>query len=241
MRVVRPTKNKLTRGYITGHKGYDFAGLNLPDEVFCGMDGEVISRVDLYTTNWINTGTLTTKDYGNYIKVRHGDGTYELHAHLSKGSSLVVGTRVKAGQIIARIGNTGNSTGKHLHSEFRNSANTSLPAEFIELPITPPNMNDQKKAVQFDQTLNFLKDKGYITDNDSNHYLDWQFFTLMQKLYGDLESNRGRAGKWDGLCIKAGLTGDSNAVTVDELYNKLKSGIDKKEFVDKIIAYLRTL
>lgn len=130
MKVYRPTDNKITRGYSSTHRGYDFAGLNLPDEVRAGMDGEIIERVDLYTSNWTNTGTLTTRDYGNYIKIKHNDGSYELHAHLRKGSSYYVGTKVKAGQTVARIGNTGNSTGPHLHSEYRTSGNVNTTAEF---------------------------------------------------------------------------------------------------------------
>lgn len=132
MKVYRPTDNPISPngGYTSTHKGYDFAGNNLPDEVRSGKDGEIIERVDEYTTNWRNTGTLTTRDYGNYIKVRHTDGTYALFAHLRKGSSFVKGTKVKAGQVIARIGNTGNSTGPHLHAEYRNANNVNVPVEF---------------------------------------------------------------------------------------------------------------
>lgn len=130
MKVYRPTNNPITRGYIAGHPGYDFAGNGLPDEVRAGKDGTIIERVDQYSSNWSNTGVLTTRDYGNYIKVKHADGTFALFAHLRLGSSFVVGTQVKAGQTIARIGNTGNSTGPHLHAEYRTSANVNTTAEF---------------------------------------------------------------------------------------------------------------
>lgn len=96
-----------------------------------GMDGEIIERVDAYNSNWQNTGALTTRDYGNYIKIKHTDGSFELHAHLRQGSSLLQGSKVKAGQVVARIGNTGNSTGSHVHSEYRNSSNVNVTAEFV--------------------------------------------------------------------------------------------------------------
>jgi len=131
--MIRPTKNPLSRGYTTTHKGYDFRGLDLPDEVVASASGVIEQRVDLYSTNWINTGTLTTKDYGNYIKIKHDDGSYELHAHLRQGSALNLGTRIGSGQIIARIGNTGNSTGPHLHSEYRNSSNINIEVTFEEV------------------------------------------------------------------------------------------------------------
>lgn len=132
MKVYRPSENPITQGYSSVHPGYDFAGNGLPDAVRAGMDGVIIERVDLYDSNWTNTGKLTTKDYGNYIKIRHTDGTFELHAHLRKGSSFVTGTTVKQGQIVARIGNTGNSTGPHTHSEYRDASNKNVPVEFIQ-------------------------------------------------------------------------------------------------------------
>ena len=138
MTVFRPTDNPTSRGYSSTHKGYDFRGLNLPDAVRSAADGKIIERVDLYTTSWINNGPLTTKDYGNYIKVRHNDGTIALFAHLKKSSSFVVGTEVKAGQVIARIGNTGNSTGPHLHAEYRNTSNVNTPVNFVSGAPTAP-------------------------------------------------------------------------------------------------------
>ena len=138
MRVYRPTDNSQSRGYSSSHKGYDFRGLNLPNEVRSGADGVIIQRVDLYVNNWRKMGTLTTRDFGNYIKVRHNDGTFALFAHLRKGSSFFAGTKVKAGQIIARIGNTGNSTGPHLHAEYRNTADIRVSVEFYVGAVTPP-------------------------------------------------------------------------------------------------------
>src|SRR3990167_8786794 len=149
MKVIRPSDNPISRGYIQGHHAYDFRGLNLPDEVICGMDGKIIQRVDEYNTNWSNTGTLTTKDYGNYVKIQHTDGSFELHAHLRKGSSLNLNTQVKAGQVVARIGNTGNSTGPHLHSEYRNSSNINIEVEFIkEEPMQDDEMLIKKSLFE---------------------------------------------------------------------------------------------
>ncbi len=52
----------------------------------------------------------------NYILIKHSDGTYAHYAHLKKGGNKVkVGQRVRAGDLIALSGNTGYSTGPHLH------------------------------------------------------------------------------------------------------------------------------
>ena len=158
MRVVRPTRNPQTQGYSAAHRAYDHAGLNLPDEVRAGDDGEILARVDLFNTNWTNTGTLTTRDYGNYIIIRHVGGTFELHAHLKLGSSLVTGTKVKAGQVVARIGNTGNSTGPHLHSEYRSSANANVTVEFIDAPTVEQPMEPNNEASRWRE---LIKDNPY--------------------------------------------------------------------------------
>jgi murein DD-endopeptidase MepM/ murein hydrolase activator NlpD len=55
--------------------------------------------------------------YGNIVKVRLEDGTVTYYAHLSK--ILVYSGPVKAGDVIAKEGNTGHSTGPHLHFEVR--------------------------------------------------------------------------------------------------------------------------
>ncbi|MGW3626584.1 M23 family metallopeptidase [Streptomyces sp. NPDC000880] len=60
--------------------------------------------------------------YGNAIVVKHANGKYSQYAHLSK-VNVTVGKSVKAGQVIARSGNTGNSSGPHLHFEIRTTPN----------------------------------------------------------------------------------------------------------------------
>jgi murein DD-endopeptidase MepM/ murein hydrolase activator NlpD len=60
--------------------------------------------------------------YGNAVVIRHGNGTYSQYAHLSK-VTVRIGQVVKTGQEIARSGNTGNSSGPHLHFEIRTTPN----------------------------------------------------------------------------------------------------------------------
>ncbi|MFF8844731.1 M23 family metallopeptidase [Streptomyces sp. NPDC015127] len=60
--------------------------------------------------------------YGNAIVVKHANGKYSQYAHLSK-INVSIGSTVKAGQTIAKSGNTGNSSGPHLHFEIRTTPN----------------------------------------------------------------------------------------------------------------------
>lgn len=57
-----------------------------------------------------------TTSYGKHIRMNHGDGTSSLYAHLSSFAKSV-GDRVSQGEMIGRVGSTGNSTGPHLHFE----------------------------------------------------------------------------------------------------------------------------
>ncbi|GGX64510.1 M23 family metallopeptidase [Streptomyces fructofermentans] len=60
--------------------------------------------------------------YGNAVVIKHGNGTYSQYAHLSR-VEVKIGQVVKTGQQIALSGNTGNSSGPHLHFEIRTSPN----------------------------------------------------------------------------------------------------------------------
>ncbi|MER5201967.1 M23 family metallopeptidase [Streptomyces sp. NPDC002825] len=60
--------------------------------------------------------------YGNAIVIKHANGTYSQYAHLSK-IKVYIGQSVAAGQQIALSGNTGNSSGPHLHFEIRTTPN----------------------------------------------------------------------------------------------------------------------
>lgn len=80
------------------------------------------------------SGTVTNNFYnsrgGNQIIISSGDVTMG-YAHLNKRSPLAVGTLVKKGDIIGEVGNTGISTGAHLHYTIRVNGELINPAEII--------------------------------------------------------------------------------------------------------------
>lgn len=80
----------------------------------CAARGGVVVEVKQNS----NKGGKTIKyqEYGNYVTICHDDGTLANYFHLQKGGSKVkVGDKVKAGQVIGLSGNTGWSSGPHLH------------------------------------------------------------------------------------------------------------------------------
>lgn len=88
-----------------GHAGMDFNG-ETGDPIYAATDGRV-------TYAEFNYG-----GYGNLIMIMRKDGTQTRYAHLSK-ILVKVGERVDAGDLIGRMGNTGQSSGSHLHFEVR--------------------------------------------------------------------------------------------------------------------------
>jgi len=59
--------------------------------------------------------------YGNWVEVKHPDGTFTRYAHMSAFGDIKVGQEIGAGSVIGAVGSTGNSTGPHLHFEWRDA------------------------------------------------------------------------------------------------------------------------
>jgi hypothetical protein len=83
---------------------------------------------------------------GNYVIIDHENGEFSLYAHMSENTILVkVGDRVKQGQVIGKVGNTGNSTEPHLQFQLMDDANfftaNGLPVMFRNVPVTHMNFN----------------------------------------------------------------------------------------------------
>lgn len=97
------------------HTGLDMAA-DYGTEIFAAADGIVVDAA------WDDS-------YGNYIKIQHINNTVTIYAHCS---SLVAdeGDNVRTGDVIAKVGSTGDSTGNHLHFEVRKD-NIRISPEFL--------------------------------------------------------------------------------------------------------------
>lgn len=145
--------------YKTQHTGCDFS-CSLGNDVYAIADGTVVIATDYGCTGSHYGGTPACSkgsscpaakassdgkgSYANRICIDHGNGVYSFYAHLSTGTFKVKsGDRVRQGQLIAKTGTSGKSTGPHLHFEIRvggNSTNyTKNPRNYLTKVNPVPN------------------------------------------------------------------------------------------------------
>ena len=113
--------------------GYDFwsRGVYDSDIAWIVDSGGGINGADILAAE---SGTVILAashySYGNYVIIDHGGGYATLYAH---ASALLVsaGDTVTRGQVIAKVGSTGNSTGPHLHFEVRINGVTQNPLGYV--------------------------------------------------------------------------------------------------------------
>jgi murein DD-endopeptidase MepM/ murein hydrolase activator NlpD len=98
------------------HTGLDFAA-PVGTPVFSALAGTVVEA------GWAGA-------YGNHLVVKHDNGVKTLYAHLSS-AKVEVGDKVLRGEHIGAVGNTGNSTGPHLHFEVIKAGDPRNPASFL--------------------------------------------------------------------------------------------------------------
>lgn len=92
--------------------------------------------------------------YGNYVVLRHKDGSKTLYAHLNSIENIKVGEAVKKGMRLGGVGTTGNSTGNHLHFTYMDSTGRKINplkkyslADFNRLATGENNQDPYQKAI----------------------------------------------------------------------------------------------
>lgn len=116
-------------GYSASYGSVFHAGIDIhssgDDTIYAAAAGTVVAtanacpHVSIYPTQCEHYNT-----YGNYVKIRHSDGTYAIYGHLKQHTiQVAVGDTVYRGQALATMGSSGYSSGKHLHFEVRLSDN----------------------------------------------------------------------------------------------------------------------
>ena len=105
------------RGSAAMHAGIDLAG-PIGTPIYATADA-IVGRAQ-----WAN-------GYGNLVELEHGKGIQTRYGHLSK-ILVQPGQRIRRGDLIARMGSTGRSTGSHLHYEVRLDGRAVNPVPFLQ-------------------------------------------------------------------------------------------------------------
>ena len=151
-------------GGSNNHRGLDLVGKDYTiDDIVSYGNGVVQMSVTGYGNG---QGEGVNWRYGNFVKVLHDDGTVCLYAHLER-ASVSAGQRVSKGQVLGRMGNSGNSFGAHLHWEFwsKNDYNSNIdpspylaPKEPVVLPkAVARDKNKRQFQVDYNDNLRIRK------------------------------------------------------------------------------------
>jgi murein DD-endopeptidase MepM/ murein hydrolase activator NlpD len=132
-RKTIPTTLPVQGGYYSSNYGYRIDPITGRSALHTGVDiiatpgtpvmaaaGGVVSAVGFHP------------DYGNIVDIDHDNGLTSRYAHLLK-SNVKVGDVVMKGQVIAKVGNTGRTTGPHLHFEVRENGVPLNPNKFLAM------------------------------------------------------------------------------------------------------------
>ena len=154
--AIQPVMNKDLRRMASGygmridpiyktpkfHAGMDFSG-DTGTEIFATGDGVVEFQ------GW-------QQGYGNTVILNHGYGYKTLYAHLSGFvKKQRVGKKVKRGDVIAYMGNTGKSTGPHLHYEVHYRGKVTDPRNHYYMDLSPE---------QYDEMIQITSNSGQVFD-----------------------------------------------------------------------------
>ena len=135
--AIQPVSNKDMTRVASGY-GWRIHPIYKTEKLHTGMDFTAAIGTEIYATG---NGVVVKvekdgRGYGNNIIVNHGYGYETLYGHMSK-FSVRPGQKVNRGDLVGFVGNSGTSTGPHLHYEVRKNGNPINPVNFYFNDLTP--------------------------------------------------------------------------------------------------------
>ncbi|MBO7367305.1 MAG: M23 family metallopeptidase [Paludibacteraceae bacterium] len=154
--AIMPVMNKDLKRTASGY-GYRIDPIYQTKRFHKGMDFSAEVGTEIYATG---AGTVTfagwKQGYGNCVMIDHGYDYETLYAHCSKiKKGLRRGSKVQRGDVIAYVGNTGKSTGPHLHYEVHVDGQPQNPSHYYDLDLSPD---------QYDEMIRIASDSGKMFD-----------------------------------------------------------------------------
>jgi murein DD-endopeptidase MepM/ murein hydrolase activator NlpD len=151
---IQPVANKDLKRMASGY-GFRVDPIYRDTRFHAGMDFTAKEGTEIYVTG---NGKVIYQgyrgNYGNCIEIDHGFGFRTLYAHLSK-FAVRTGQEVKRGEVIGYVGNTGKSTGPHLHYEVILRGKHDNPSKYYFMDLTPE---------QYDEMIRMAENHGQVMD-----------------------------------------------------------------------------
>lgn len=152
--AIQPISNKDLRQTASGY-GVRIDPIYRTPRFHSGMDFSAKIGTDIYATG---DGKVTMagwkQGYGNCVMIDHGYGYQTLYGHMSK-FKVRIGQKVKRGEVIGAVGNTGKSTGPHLHYEVIVRGHYDNPSKYYYMDLTPE---------EYDRMIQIADNHGQVMD-----------------------------------------------------------------------------
>ncbi len=122
----------IVKGWLSSPFGYRTDPFNGKKDWHPGVDFAALAGSDVVSTAaGVVTSAGPKSGYGHFIEISHGDGYSTRYAH-NKEILVKKGDMVKKGEVIAKVGNTGRSTGPHVHYEIMKNGKRLNPYRYIK-------------------------------------------------------------------------------------------------------------
>ncbi len=152
--AIQPVSNKNLKQTASGY-GMRIDPIYKTPKFHAGMDFSANIGTPVYATgDGVVTKAGWESAYGNIIKIDHGYGYATWYAHLS-AYKVRRGQRVKRGEVIGAVGNTGKSTGPHLHYEVHLKGRVQNPVNYYFMDLS---------AEDYDRMIDIANNHGKVFD-----------------------------------------------------------------------------
>jgi murein DD-endopeptidase MepM/ murein hydrolase activator NlpD len=152
--AIQPVMNKDLKKMASGY-GWRIDPVYRTRRFHAGMDFAAATGTDIFATG---KGTVVAtgwqQGYGNCVQINHGFGYLTLYGHMSK-INVRNGQKVKRGEVIGEVGNTGKSTGPHLHYEVHLRGTVMNPHHFYFMDLSP---------AEYDRMIQMSENSGQMMD-----------------------------------------------------------------------------
>lgn len=152
--AIQPIANKDLKRTASGY-GMRIDPIYRTPHFHSGMDFSAKIGTDIYATgNGKVTYASWKQGYGNCVIIDHGYGYQTVYGHLSK-FKVRVRQKVTRGEVIGEVGNTGKSTGPHLHYEVIVRGRHDNPSKYYYMDLTPE---------EYDRMIQIAENHGQVMD-----------------------------------------------------------------------------